>query len=409
AQQRLREAVEALRQEQFGAVGRAVELRNRVRAAAEALERNRVRRERLEVEHNENRADWARHRADATSLEEGMRQQVQRLDALRAGFTAAEQALREARQREAAAVEGLAGAREMEQSSATRLRTLEDVATRFAGVSDGVRTLLGGGAAGVRTLGVVADYIQAGREVEGAAESYLRPFLPTVILEDDADVRRAAELLRAAGAGRTSLVARSQPTGGPAIGATPAAASAMPAEVLEAPGVIGRLLDRLTLNTSANGVIHGRLGDAILVESLETALRLHRRWPQADYLTADGDVVYASGIVAAGGNPQGDQGLLAHNRKIEEARAQARQAAARAAAEQSALEAARSVFAQAELELAARREELAQAERLQLELELRGRRSAEETERSERHSAVLGEELAAIEQELGELAGQRAS
>jgi hypothetical protein len=42
----------------------------------------------------------------------------------------------------------------------------------------------GGATAGVRTAGVVADFVQATREVEGAAEAYLQGVLPAVVVED---------------------------------------------------------------------------------------------------------------------------------------------------------------------------------------------------------------------------------
>ena len=79
--------------------------------------------------------------------------------------------------------------------------------TRFAGVSDGVKNLLSAAeAAGIRTRGVVADYIEASREIEGAAEGYLHALLPTVVVDSDADAHRAVEHLRAQGAGRTWLI-----------------------------------------------------------------------------------------------------------------------------------------------------------------------------------------------------------
>ena len=200
------------------------------------------------------------------------------VDRLRDETEVAERELREARVAAAEDAERLAAAREREQSAAARLRTLEDIATRFAGVSDGVRMLLSsGGTAGVRCLGVVADFVEADPQLEVAAEVYLQSILPAVVLEDDADAVRAATLLRAEGAGRTWLISRTQPAGAPAVGVSPNGRPTVPEELFDDPRVIGRLRDHLELKTSANGFVQDRIGDAVVVDELETALALHRR------------------------------------------------------------------------------------------------------------------------------------
>ena len=86
-------------------------------------------------------------------------------------MTEVEQALKTSRAELDEASKKLAQAREREKAIVGRLHALEDVATRFAGVSDGVRMLLAEGpAAGVRTHGVVADFVNAGPEIESVAK-----------------------------------------------------------------------------------------------------------------------------------------------------------------------------------------------------------------------------------------------
>ena len=48
------------------------------------------------------------------------------------------------------------------------------------------------------------------------------------------------------------------------------------------------LRDKLSLKTAANGAVAERIGDAVLVDSLESALDLHRDYAHADYLTSIG-------------------------------------------------------------------------------------------------------------------------
>ena len=265
----LREEIERLRRRQFESMNHAADLRNRRRNTEEAAERTRVQRERLEAEQAGASEHVSRLRGESDDLAGRLEAERARAGQLREELTSAEQRLRESREQLARDSEELGRAREAEKSAAARLHTLEDVSTRFAGVSDGVRTLLGDGAAsGVRTLGVVADYVAARSDVESVAEDYLRTFLPTVIVEDDGDVQRAAQLLRTAGAGRTSLISRAHPAGRPAVGTPGNGHGELPAELIADSRVRGKLRDRLTLSTASNGVLGDRVGDALLVLSL---------------------------------------------------------------------------------------------------------------------------------------------
>ena len=405
----LRGDLDEVRHELFGSMNRAAELRNERRSIQEAIERENVRIERLGGELEESRGEASRLDAEKIMLEgdldEGRREVGRLIDA----HEIAEQALREARGRIEADATGLASAREREQSAAARLRTLEDVATRFAGVSDGVRMLLtSGSAAGVRTVGVVADFVEAGRQLEGAAELYLQAVLPAVVLEDDSDAERAAAMLRTEGAGRTCLISRTQPAGAPAVGAVQnGGGKIFPDELLEDPRVLGRLRDHLNLKTSANGFVQDRIGDAIVVENLETALALHRRYPEADYLTPTGDVVYASGIVAAGGAKTSEHGLLAHKRKTREARAQLAEASAEAAGLQAKVEAGRSEIEALEPRPAETRARREQAQRKVMEMEVRAQRLTDERERCRRRAEILVQETDSTREEAQRLEAER--
>jgi chromosome segregation protein len=239
---------EGLRREQFEAMSRVAELRNRARGILDTLQRISGQGERLRTEQAELLDDRVRSETQAQALAQQAAREQQRLQELRAVRPRTEAALAAARTRLEAALHGLAEGREAEKSAMARLATLEDLETRFAGVSDGVKRLLASGdSAGIRTHGVVADYIEAQQEVEGAAEGYLQWLLPTVILEDDGDARRAVELLRKEGSSRTWLISRTQPAGALAVGSATNGRGNFPIEMLADRRVLGRLRDRLTL------------------------------------------------------------------------------------------------------------------------------------------------------------------
>ncbi len=403
-----RERLEDLRRRLFQAMSDAAEARNRRRTVEEAIERGAGRRSRLEAEREEAGGDVSRLDGEAIRIAREAEAHASEIERLREEHGAADRALAEARERVARDGDSLAAARETAHSAAARLRTLEDVATRFAGVSDGVKLLLTrGAAAGVRAGGVMADHVEAAREIEGTAEAYLQGVLAAVVVEDDADVVRAADLLRSEGTGRTLLLSRSQPAGRPAVGSRIGDGDPFPDELLRDPRVRGRLRDRLGLASGAGGFVRDRIGDAVLVDGLESALALHRLYPEADYLTPEGEAVLASGLVSVGGRGASDHGLLAHKRRTHEARADLALAEASAATLHAGLDAARSASSELESEVERLRIALEEAGRRRVELLLLVERSAGERERMGRRAGVLSEEVAAVEEEFLGLARER--
>jgi chromosome segregation protein len=403
----LRREIAELRERQFATMARSTELRNRARAAAETLGRIAERRTRLEQEREEARDDLTRLATLGDELKREAAQHSEQVEARRDELRRDEASIEAARDREKADVESLSKAREREQSARGRMATLEDLETRFAGASDGAKSLLSGAASGIATHGVIADYIEASREVEGAAERYLQHVLPTVILDGDADACRAAEFLKSQGAGRTSLISKSQPAGALAVGHSPNGRGEVPVEILQDRRVLGKLRDKLTLKSAANGVVSERIGDAILVDSLESALELHRRYPGADYLTKAGEIVYASGMISAGGEVAHDQGFLAHRRRLEEVRGDVETASKETARLQSSVDALRGDLGRLQASMRERRESLEQAERRKVELDLRLQRFSDESERGGRRSEVLEDELAAMRAEVESLEQER--
>jgi chromosome segregation protein len=400
----LRARLDELRGRLFQGMDRLAEDRNRRRALEEALETGSRQRARLEEEHAAVGAELEASTAESRRLAEEEDRQAAEVRRLEGECAEIDEALKQARLRHAELAEAEAAARGAEESAVSRLSTLEDVSTRFAGVSDGVRALLTKGAeAGIRTRGVIADYVRAGRDIEDAAEVYLEGLLPTVILEDDADARRAVELLRAEGAGRTSFVCRTQPAGAVAVGSPSNGNAAFPETLLADRRVIGRLRDRLSLHTSSNGVLGSRIGDAVVVENLESALELHRSHPDVDFLTTQGEVVYASGIVMADGKGASDRGLLAHTRRTHEAGDQLERARTTLAEAERAAAEARVAVDRLENRAGETREALETARRRHVELGMRVHAAVEEVQRHRRRLKVLEDETASAVEESARL------
>ncbi len=390
-----REEQEQHRRDLFRAMNQGAEFRNRKKSLEESLTRTGAERAVLDGELRRASADHTRLTEESSDLTREAHDHRENLNRLALQQARREDSLAAIRERLAAGVEELAAGRAEAQSATARLRTLEDVATRFAGVSDGVRMLLTtGSAAGMKTHGVVADYVEAGKDIEAAAEVYLQGVLPAVILEDGADARLAVNMLRSEGAGRTTFLCRSQPVGGTAVGTPANGSSPVPGEILADPRVVGRLKHQIRLNTSMNGVVQDRIGDAVVVDSLETALELHARFPASDYLTREGEVVYASGLVSAGGDGSAEHGLLAHNRQANETRDSLERIGVEVARMEGEVQAARDDAAALEAQVRAGRQALEEAGRRKVELDLREQRAMEEEQKSSRQGDVLKSEVA---------------
>ena len=404
-----REIVDAARKGLFESMNRLAELRNLARGLDEARGRVASQRERLLAESDAASGEAETAVRTEASLGEESESVHRSVEDLRVALRSAEAGLASCRTRAQEALQAAVAAREQERSVSNRLGTLEDVGTRFAGVSDGVRAVLGpGGQPGVRSHGIVADFVEAQPEFEAAAEEYLQALLPAVIVEDDIDACRGAELLRREGAGRTLFLCRTQPSGALAVGVHSNGRLPVPSEISADPRVVGRLKDRIQLR-SGDGFVSERIGDAVLVDSLASALDLHRRFAACDYLTLSGEVVYASGLVAAGGKSRGDQGLLAHNRKIQETREQLAQAERRATVLESERERAREAEVEAEQSVAKARVELEEAARRAMDVDHRAARTRDERARLARRLDVLAAEIESCDAESRRLAAEAES
>jgi chromosome segregation protein len=168
-----------------------------------------------------------------------------------------------------------------------RLRVLEDLHRRLEGVGAGARALISQGDAAV--LGLVADRIEAPEELTAAFAGLLGERLTYVVVENP---ERGLELLtelRGSGRGRGHIV--------PLRPAHVAEATSLD---LSAPGVIGRLSERLVFNESDAGLVHALVGGAVLTESAEAAVAFVRQHPGSTAVSIDGTVARPEGVISGG-------------------------------------------------------------------------------------------------------------
>jgi chromosome segregation protein len=190
-----------------------------------------------------------------------------------------------------------------------RWSSLEQLLAARAHFGSGARLLLTQGQEkGVGLLGSVADAIDVEPGLERAAEAFLGSALQRVRVQSESDVPRVLELLASAEeAGRSELLVESlsKPAG---EDLRPVLAE-LKARGME--GVVGLLSDGLRYTSAP---LAAGLPDAVVVESLDQALRCYRELP-ATYVSLSGEVVARPGVVGLG--PGGaSAGLLATRREI---------------------------------------------------------------------------------------------
>ncbi|MEE8408126.1 MAG: chromosome segregation protein SMC, partial [Myxococcota bacterium] len=203
----------------------------------------------------------------------------------------------------------------------SRLESLQEIARRFEGYSDGVRTLLGaeedtdGDAVAATSkppdLGIqalVTDVIEAAPEYERAIESALGEKLQYLIVESQKVGMHAVEFLKQRAGGRSGFIP---------LKPRARAASGRPDQ---RPGVVGGALDCVTVKPDYQAVAEYLLGDVVVVDELSTALDVWARNGHTStfgmMVTMDGDLLDPAGVLAGGSNE--GTGLLGKRREMRE-------------------------------------------------------------------------------------------
>jgi chromosome segregation protein len=200
------------------------------------------------------------------------------------------------------------------QSAETRRATLAKVYERRDWASSGVRAVLrhfrdgesrGGNGTGI--FGVMGDLIETDAAYEKAVEAVLGERMQSVVVRDHAEGLEAIHYLKESGEGRGAFVPVSLRT-----------RDEEAAHVGEE-GVVGPLMEVVQAPPECRELVRGLLGGTLLVRTLDTAIRLwNRNGVWNSYVTLEGDVVTADGILIGGEQEAGEAGVLARKREIRE-------------------------------------------------------------------------------------------
>jgi chromosome segregation protein len=298
--------------------------------AAAVRDRVAAERERLDIEARDLHAEAERARTEGDGAREALAQARVALDAAGQERAAAETELARLRADRESAGEALAARQRELAGKDARLRSLEELEARRATFGDAARLLLAEAKGELRQHGAVADHLEVDRSYERAVDALLGDRLQHVLVDQARDVATALALVASRGAGRCGFVVLEDAAEGaarpPAL-VVPPGARAM-SNVARATGPQARAVSRV-------------IGDALIVESFETARALARQ-VSVPVATMAGEVFRGAWLVE-GGSRRDTHGILETRAETVTLRADVQAAETdthRRAAEVSALEGA---------------------------------------------------------------------
>ena len=198
-------------------------------------------------------------------------------------------------------------ARRAAEANQARLQVLEKVRAGYEGYQSGVRTLMLESPHAALFRGVLGDLVEVEAECARAVEVALGESLQALIAHSDSGLLKGIAHLRAR-SGRVGILSLEAPprTLGPVLDPDPM------------PGLRGPLLDYVRPETPIAPLIAGLLHNTFLVDDLQTALALTRRYPSAYVrcVTPDGDAIDLFGLALGGQSQTEDSGVLGRGREI---------------------------------------------------------------------------------------------
>jgi chromosome segregation protein len=198
------------------------------------------------------------------------------------------------------------------RSAESRRATLSGLRDRMDWASSGVRAVLqhfrgveAPDADEPGIFGVMGEMIETDAAYEKAVEAVLGERMQSVVVRDHAEGLSAIHYLKESREGRGAFIPVGLRTRNEELA------------YLGEEGVVAPLTEIVSAPPECRDLLRGLLGGTLLVRTLDTALRLwNRNGVWNSYVTLDGDVVTADGILIGGEQGTGEAGVLARKREI---------------------------------------------------------------------------------------------
>lgn len=199
-----------------------------------------------------------------------------------------------------------------------RLQTLQELEAGFEHYPQGVRAIMANAEASASVCGVVAQVVEVPQQYERAVAAVLREKLEYVVVSQVEDALQAVAYLREAGAGRGSFVPLHPRIGNGAVYTNGKENDRQSG----CPTVFGNespqpLIAYLTVDPRYRTMAESLLGEVVVVPDLEAGFQLWRQnGAHHTFVTLEGDVISAQGIVSGGSEGFSEEALLERRREI---------------------------------------------------------------------------------------------
>ena len=169
-----------------------------------------------------------------------------------------------------------------------RKKTIEELENNYEGYNHAVKHVMKSGLPGIH--GVVAELIRVPEGYETAMETALGNSLQNIVCDDEDSARRAIVSLKENRAGRmtflplTSIRGRETPDAG----------------IKNEKGVLGFGPECISCDSKYDSIISYLLGRVVLVDSMELAIRISRKYRGILVVTLDGEIINERGAITGG-------------------------------------------------------------------------------------------------------------
>ncbi len=201
------------------------------------------------------------------------------------------------------------------QSARSRLKVLREMARDMEGYANAVRRALQYAQDDPNVCGVVAQLMQAPKELEAALDAVLGGSLQNIVTTDDVTAKKLIEYLKRSESGRATFL--------PLSNVRSYTLSNEERRVLSMPGCLGVASELITYDQRYRPVMENLLGRTVVAQNLDAALPIMRAGRYAFRLvTLDGQVMHSGGSMTGGSMRGKTSNFLSREREIKELTAQ---------------------------------------------------------------------------------------
>lgn len=190
----------------------------------------------------------------------------------------------------------------------SKLTTLKNITERYDGYGQSIRRVMEQKTKHKGILGVVADIIQVEKKYETAVETALGGNIQNIVTEDEQTAKQMIDFLKKNRYGRATFLP---------LTTVSAQSGRIRPEVLNENGVIGCVSALVAKEEKYDGLIEYLLGSFVLVDTIDHALALGRKYHHSlRIVTLEGELLRPGGSMS-GGAYKNSSNLLGRRREME--------------------------------------------------------------------------------------------